>query len=635
MNAGGHIIIGTAGHVDHGKTELTAALTGIHTDRLPEEKRRGMTIVPGFVPLTLRSGRRLGLIDVPGHEKFVKNMLAGVAGIDMVLFVVAADEGVMPQTVEHLHILHLLGINKGVVAITKCDLVDAEWLELIREQVAELLAPTSLADAPVIAVSSVTGENIEELRSLLDEVAATVPERSCVGHCRLPLDRVFSKAGFGTVGTGTLWAGKLENGQKVQLWPSGGLARVRGLQVHGDAVETALAGQRTAVNLAGPAAESAQRGGWLAEPGLLRESFRIDIELRLLATARPLTQRSRLRIHHGTSEALGRVNLLDREELKPGESCFAQLQLETPLPPLRGDRMILRAYSPMITIGGATVLDADPPRHKRYQQLVLDALAKKAAGDDGENLLDLLRQAGAPLSSEALAQAAQAPQAELMPYLTDFLAAGRICSLDVDGETQYWLPETEEMLRERTAHMLADYHAKYPLRRGLPAAELRSRCFSTWKQKQLQALLAVWQAAGVLVVDGAILRSPDFSNQPDTAQESVLQRIAAAYAEAPFAPPDWNELMRQMHIPADSAAEYQLWLVENGWLIRAGELFFSSEAIRRAEEICRGLDGADGFTLAMVRDALATSRKYVQAILEYLDEEKITKREGDIRRFLQ
>lgn len=635
MNQNSHIIIGTAGHVDHGKTELTAALTGINTDRLPEEKKRGMTIVPGFVPLTLASGRRLGLIDVPGHEKFVKNMLAGVAGVDMVLLVVAADEGVMPQTVEHLHILHLLGIDKGVVAITKCDLVDEEWLALIREQVEELLAPTALAAAPVIAVSSVTGAHIGELRALLDEVAATVAEKPRAGHCRLPIDRVFSKAGFGTVITGTLWAGRLESGQKLQLWPSGGMTRVRGLQVHGEAVERAEAGQRTAVNLAGPDAEAARRGGWLAEPGLLRESYRIDIELRLLATAKPLGQRSRLRVHHGTSEALGRVNLLDREELAPGESCLAQLQLETPLPPLRHDRMILRAYSPTVTIGGATVLDPSAARHKRYDRQALDELAKKAADDDGESLLSLMRQAAAPLSLASLAQAAQQPQAELRPLLDEFLPLGRVAQLLVDGEAQYWLPETRDALCERALRLLAEYHRKYPLRRGMPVAELRARLFPGFKQKQLQVVLSAWQEAGALAVEGALARRADFRCQPNEAQAAQLAQISAAFAAEPFAPPEWGELLRRLRIPAAEAGEYLLWLTENKRLARAGELYFSAEALARAEALCRELDGPDGFTLAQARDALATSRKYVQALLEHFDEEKITRREGDIRRFIE
>ena len=295
-----HIIVGTAGHVDHGKTELTARLTGVNTDRLPEEKKRGMTIELGFVPLDLDNGLRLGLIDVPGHERFVKNMLAGAAGMDMVMLIVAADEGVMPQTVEHMNIINLLGIDKGVVVITKKDLVDEEWLGLVQEQVDELIAPTSLKDAPIVACSSVTGEGIAELRKVLEQVASSVKPKTASGYARLPIDRVFSKAGFGTVVTGTLWMGKLHPGDTVQIWPLGREARIRSLQVHGQSVGEAVAGQRTAVNLSGVEQDEAPRGGWLAAPGLLRESYRLDVALRLLPDAKPLPQRCRIRVHHGT-----------------------------------------------------------------------------------------------------------------------------------------------------------------------------------------------------------------------------------------------------------------------------------------------------------------------------------------------
>ena len=435
-----HIIVGTAGHVDHGKTELTARLTGVNTDRLPEEKKRGMTIELGFVPLDLDNGLRLGLIDVPGHERFVKNMLAGAAGMDMVMLIVAADEGVMPQTVEHMNIINLLGIDKGVVVITKKDLVDEEWLGLVQEQVEELIAPTSLKDAPIVACSSVTGEGIAELRKVLEQVASSVKPKTASGYARLPIDRVFSKAGFGTVVTGTLWMGKLHPGDTVQIWPLGREARIRSLQVHGQSVGEAVAGQRTAVNLSGVEQDEAPRGGWLAAPGLLRESYRLDVALRLLPDAKPLPQRCRIRVHHGTAEALARVSLLDREELQSGESCYCQLVLEEPLPPLRGDKLILRSYSPMYTIGGATVLDANPPRHKRYREDVLAEMEHKSSGDAGSALLDVLLQEKAPINLKTWAKDAQTPVQEVEPLVKQLLDAQRLFSLVIDGETFFLAP---------------------------------------------------------------------------------------------------------------------------------------------------------------------------------------------------
>lgn len=634
MNAGRHIIIGTAGHVDHGKTALTACLTGIDTDRLPEEKRRGMTIVPGFVPLTLDSGRRLGLIDVPGHERFIKNMLAGVGGVDMALLVVAADEGVMPQTVEHLHILHLLGIEQGVVALTKADLVDEEWLAMIREQVTELLKGSSLAGAPVVAVSAVTGEGIAELRQALDQAAAEVREKPLTGHARLPIDRVFSKAGFGTVITGSLWAGKISVGQHLQLWPGGRAVRVRGLQVHGGVVEQAFAGQRTAVNLAGLEADQVERGGWLAETGLLKGSYRLDVSLRLLADARPLAQRARLRVHHGTAEALGRVELLDREQLEPGESCYAQLMLERPLPPLRGDRLVLRAYSPMLTIGGATVLDADAPRHKRFHAPTLAALTARSDGSLAAALLDLLRRQDAPLNAAALSRAAQLPQAEIAPIVADLLAAESVTALEVDGEMQYLAADTVEQALGRSLHLLTEYHHKYPLRRGLPQAELRARLFPGYKQKAWQALLARWQGQGFVRVEGAALALTDFAAEPAEAERQLLTRIVAAYAAQPFAPPEWAEVLRHLGVEPTPGGEYLLWLTESGQLIRVGELCFAAAAVAEAECLLRALDGPEGFTLAAARDALNSSRKYVQPLLEYFDERRLTRRAGDIRHFI-
>jgi selenocysteine-specific elongation factor len=626
-----HIIVGTAGHVDHGKTELTAVLTGINTDRLPEEKKRGMTIVPGFVPLLLPNGLRLGLIDVPGHEKFVKNMLAGVAGVDMVMLVIAADEGVMPQTVEHLHILHLLGIDKGVVVITKADLVDEEWLELIKEQVAELLAPTTLKDAPLVVTSAYTGFGMDQLRERLMDVAEKVKKKPLSGHARLPIDRVFSKIGFGTVITGTLWSGSLKEGQKVELWPSGRAARIRSLQVHNEKVAEALAGQRTAVNLSGVETIESPRGGWLAEPGLLRESHRLDVSVRLLATAKPLPQRARLRVHHGTSEALARVNLLDREELVPGGSCFCQLELENPLPPLTGDKLILRAYSPMITIGGATILDVSPPRHKRYHPEIIAALEARTQGNGADRLAEVLNREAKPLNLQAAAKAAQSPEKEVAPLLGDLNNTKRALVLNIDGETAWLSAEVAADIRFRLTDVLRKYHQKYPLRKGYPLAEVRPRFFFAFTQKQMNALLALWQNEKIVAVQGAALALSDFTPQPEEKEQALLDRVVQAYREALFSPPLWSALTESLQIKGDAANELLQYLLEQGKLIKAGEFYFHFAAPAEALQRMKTAETVDGFGVGDIRELLGSNRKYTLALLEYMDTRKLTLRVGDKR----
>ena len=628
-----HIIIGTAGHVDHGKTELTLRLTGINTDRLPEEKKRGMTIELGFVPLILPNGRRLGMIDVPGHERFVKTMLAGAAGIDMALLVVAADEGVMPQTREHLNILHLLGIDKGVLVITKADLADEEWLELIYEQVRELVADTTLAKAPLIAVSAHSGHGIEELLQLLARVADDVPPKPAGGHPRLPIDRVFSKVGFGTVVTGALWQGALATGQALEIWPGGREARVRGLQVHGQQVEQAQAGQRTAVNVSGLPVRALPRGGWLAAPKLLRESWRLDVGLRLLKEAKPLYQRCRLRLHHGTAEILCRLQLLDREELAPGESCFAQLLLEKPLPPLRGDKLILRSYSPMTVVGGATVLDANPARHKRYRAEVLAELERHSGADTGGLLMTILEREGLLYNAAELAKESQLPRGEIEPLLQDMLLTqGKLAALIIDAETYYAPPAKLAQWLEGLRKALAHHHQQYPLRSGMPLATARAKYFAKLSQKQLAALIEMWRGQGLLRLEDGWLALPDFAPQPRDQHLQWLKSIEADYQADLFNPPDWAEEMERLKIPEAAQPELLLWLIEQGILIKAAEgVYFHAQAICAARDALTQIGDAEGFTLAQVRDALNTSRKYALPLLEYFDREKITKRVGERR----
>ncbi|MCL2496893.1 MAG: SelB C-terminal domain-containing protein, partial [Clostridiales bacterium] len=546
--------------------------------------------------------------------------------------VVAADEGVMPQTREHLNILHLLGIEKGVAVITKADLADEDWLELKHEQVRELLADTTLAQAPLVTVSSTTGQGMDKLLDTIARVAADVPPKPAGGHPRLPIDRVFSKVGFGTVVTGTLWQGELAVGQALEIWPGRREARMRGLQVHGQHVEQALAGQRTAVNISGLPVGALPRGGWLAASKLLRESWRLDVELRLLKDAKPLCQRCRLRLHHGTAEVLCRLQLLDREELSPGEICFAQLLLEKPLPPLRGDKLILRGYSPMTVVGGATVLNANPARHKRYRAEVLTELKRYSCADSGGLLLDILERDGLLYSMAELAGESQLPRGEIEPLLQDLLTQGKLIALSMDSETYYAPPAKLTKWLSGLRKALSDYHEKYPLRSGLPLATARAKYFPKLSQKQLAVLIETWRGQGLLRLADAWLALPDFAPQPRGKQSEWLQCLEADYESNLFNPPDWAGEMERLKAPEAEQTELLLWLIEQGVLIKATEgVYFHARAIAVARDVLARFEDADGFTLAQMRDALDTSRKYVLPLLEYFDREKITKRVGEKR----
>ena len=627
-----HIVIGTAGHVDHGKTLLTAALTGIDTDRLPEEKRRGMTIVPGYVALELPNGLKLGLVDVPGHEKFIKNMLAGVGGIDMALLVVAADEGVMPQTVEHLNILHLLGVRRGVVAITKCDMVedDEEWLEMVHEQVRKQLSRTLLHDAPIVDVSAATGYHIEQLKDTLAAVAGTVKERPPVGFSRLPVDRCFTKKGFGTIVTGTLWAGAISVGQRLEVLPQGRELRVRGIQVHGQAVERALAGQRTALNLVGDGAEDLSPGCWLAEKSLLRPSLRMDVKLDLLPDAGELSQRARVHLFHGTAQVSARVRFLDRETLRPGMSCLCQLELEKALPPLRGDRLILRSWSPEVTVAGATVLDADAPRYKLSDPNTMRRIAAKDGRDDSLTILDLLDREAKPIGLAGLKNLAQMTEEDTSSALAQLMEQKRAVRLEADPPL--WLSAE---LYERWPMLLGDtlraYHEKYPLRRGCPIAELRTEVFGRIQTKHLSLLLFSYQARGDIRVDGAVAALPGFAPCPDERQQQELARIAATYRKKMFIPPVWQELMASFHIADADAREYLPYLLDRSELERIENDYFCIDAVSEAARLLE--EQYDAFTVSQARDVLGTTRKYALPLLGEMDRRGITVREGEGRRF--
>jgi len=608
-------VIGTAGHVDHGKSVLVEALSGIDPDRLREEKERGMTIDLGFAWLTLPSGRDVSLVDVPGHERFIKNMLAGVGGIDLALLVVAADEGVMPQTREHLAIIDLLDIRSGVIAITKRDLVEDEMLELVAADVREAVEHTTLAEAPAVACSALTGAGLDELRAALDaRLESTAPKRD-IGRPRLPVDRSFTIAGFGTVVTGTLIDGSLAVGQEVAVVPNGPRARVRGLQHHSEQVETALPGRRTAVNLAGVAKEDVRRGQVLAPPGAIEPTKALDVHLRVLASnRRPLRHGAELTLHLGSAEVAARLSLLDAQELRPGAEGWAQLRLAGPVAAVRGDRFVLR--TPNDTVGGGVIVDVHPKRHRRHHEPTLDALAAAAEGSPADALLAALARVEPTPLAALTGETASSPE-ELRELAAALEREGRIVALGGALITA----EGFESLGRRARDAVDAYLLEHALRLGIPREELRSRL--GLDERVFAAAVDRWANGALLTAAGASVGLPGRVPELSGAQRDQADAYLVALAAEPYAPPTDGTP------PADVLA----YLEEAGAVVAVGEgIVFAADAYRTmVDAVVEHLEREGTITLAAVRDRFGTSRRYAQALLEHLDRERVTRRVGDAR----
>ncbi|NLA87328.1 MAG: selenocysteine-specific translation elongation factor [Clostridiales bacterium] len=622
-----HIILGTAGHVDHGKTTLVRYITGVNTDRFKEEISRGITIDLGFAPFVLPDGQRIGIVDVPGHERFIKNMLAGATGIDIVLFVIAADEGIMPQTREHMDILRLLGIDRGVVVLTKIDAVDEQWLELVREDVNEYLRETPLKDAPVLEVSSVTGEGIPALLDSISELCAQVRERSSAGMSRLAVDRVFTMSGFGTVVTGTLWGGSIRQGDTLELLPARKQARVRSLQVHGEKRDMVYAGERVAVNLTGVEKSFVERGSWLAAPGALRDSRRVDLRLELLNDAPEISQRTRVHVHHGTAEVLARVILLDRKSLAPGESCFAQLELEEPLSALPGDRVVVRFYSPLFTIGGGIILDAAALKYKRrFMEYELSRLAALYSGDPEQILLVLMKKDKNPWQMTHIASRLQISEQDTEELVRKMAVKGQLLSL---GDGYFFPAQTAENLRNDLASWLDGYFKRYPMRFGASKKEIAQNHFPKMEQKQQRAIFRYLANTGGFEQDETTIwlagRKPEIS----AAQAETIGGIRKLYQEAPFAPPLWSEAVAAFSISDREQGEFLQWFLRSGEMVRISDnVVYTRDALNKAEATLRERFPG-GFSLAEARDILGTTRKYAQQIGEYFDLIKVTYWDGE------
>jgi selenocysteine-specific elongation factor len=616
-------VIGTAGHVDHGKSTLVQALTGTHPDRLKEEREREMTIDLGFAWLTLPSGEAVGIVDVPGHIDFIENMLAGVGSLDAALFVIAADEGVMPQTREHLAILDLLKINAGVVALTKIDLVDADWLELIQLDVQEALRGTALASAPIVPVSARSGKGIPELLATLDQIVQQRSPRLDRGRPRHAIDRIFSVAGFGTVVTGTLIDGSLRVGDEVVILPQNLSARIRGLQTHKTKLETAVPGSRVAINLSGIDLADVQRGNVVTKPGWLSPTVLFDAQFEhLTSSPRPLAHNAEVKLFHGAAEVSAHVRLLNDEQLAPGRTGWVQFALREPLALVKGDRFIARLPSPSITLGGGVVIDPQPGRrHRRFKPEVVARLKTLARGTPAELLLKAL-EAGGPITSADLFKRAALSGVEAQVALRELLEMQQARQLKTD---LYIATGGWAALHTKISGELGAYHTANPLKIGMPREEMKSRLGLDTKTFNVIMEQAVQE--NIVAATGSVLHAPDFAIVFKPEQQKAIEVLIGKFRAAPWNTPLPKDAEQIVGIDVLAA------LIDQGRLIKLSEeVLLLAETYRSGvEEIRAYLIAHKTITVAQVRDLFNTSRKYALALMEYLDAQGITKRAGDER----
>ena len=627
-----HVIIGTAGHVDHGKTLLVKALTGIDTDRLKEEKKRGITIELGFAHLDWPDGTQAGIVDVPGHEKFIKNMLAGAGGIDLAMLIIAADDGVMPQTVEHLNILTLLGVKDGLIVITKADTVDPQWLEMMQEEIREKTEGSFLEGKPIVAVSAYTGQGIPELKEMLRHLVQNAQEKSLRIPFRLPVDRVFSVDGFGTVVTGTLIEGAVNEGDLAELTPSGAQTRIRNLQVHGKNAQTAYAGQRVALNLAGLKKTDIQRGDSVAKPGSVRTSRMLDVRLQnLKSSGRVILNDSQVHLFHGSAQLLAKVVLFGQDELKPGESCYAQLRLTEPIASKNGDRFVIRFFSPLETIGGGVILDDQPRRHKRSDPNIRQILNTKESGSRDDITVQILAEFGARLpTATQLVSRLQREEADIRDELY------RLCSRGLAMEPlpgRYIAAAAIDKVWKDCQEILNLYHRQNPLHAGIQPAELRQKLCKGMERSCADALIGILRQEGKIRKVGERYALADFTVVLTKRQRGIREKLLGIYSASGIETPITDHIIEGF--PSNERPEVRQVLES---LITSGDLILLTPQIclyrddyrRILDTVKTCFESSDSITLAQLRDLLNTSRKYAQAIIEYFDKIHITKKDGDI-----
>ena len=630
-----HVIIGTAGHIDHGKTTLIRAITGRNTDRLKEEQERGISIELGFTYFDLPSNQRAGIIDVPGHEKFIKNMLAGVMGIDIVLLVVAADEGIMPQTLEHLHILDLLGIKKGFVVLTKTDLVDKEWIDMVEEEVESEILGTFLEKSPIIRVSSTTKAGINEVIEIIDQYANELEEKDTKDMPRLPVDRVFTISGFGTVVTGTLLSGQLSIGEELQVFPGQRKARIRTLQVHDQYAKTAYGGQRVAINLAGLKKDDIQRGDTLAPVNSMSDTMMLDVKIKLLKGAdRYIDNRTRLRLYVGTKEILCRIVLLDREQLGPGEETYAQLRLEEETVAKRGDKFIIRFYSPMYTIGGGEILEPNPKKKKRFDEKALKELEVKEKGtsiDITEKIIED-NSKNFPTTKE-IAVLTSMLEESVRDEVQSLMEMKKVISFQLTKDLHVIHKNYYEEVKNRIIEELQNFHKKYPLRWGMSKEEIKNKYLGNAKPRVGDSFLDNLVKEGYLSQRLENLSIIDFEINLSPLQQNIREEILKKFNSSPYQPPKKEDLDTIGNSPKGEAGEVFISMVNDGDIVKLNEeLHLSKEAYENAVNILKEyLKEKESITTGEFRDLLNTNRKVAIALLEYFDQIKLTKREKDIR----
>lgn len=630
-----HVIIGTAGHIDHGKTTLIKALTGRDTDTLKEEKKRGISINLGFTYFDLPSGRRAGIIDVPGHEKFIKNMLAGVGGIDIVLMVIAADEGVMPQTREHLNILELLDIKKGIIVITKKDLVDDEWLKMVEDDIKKEVENTFLKDAPIIPVSSYTGDGIKTLTEIIDKETSDVEERDLYTDFRVPIDRVFTVSGFGTVVTGTLISGCINEGDACEIYTKEIETRIRGIQVHETPVKTAYAGQRVALNLASVKTSDIERGDVVSKAGSMNNSLMIDCRLRYLKDAEsPLTQRERIRLYHGTSEILARVVMLDNDMLKPGGTSFVQFRLEAPIAARRGDKYVIRTYSPMHTIGGGTIIEPNPKRHKVHDKKVIDELLVRENGDPLDIVDETVKKNSKSFPArEDIIRLSGKGISNLDDILKELIDSGKIAAISAGDETVYIHRSYIDDVKDKSKMLLQEFHRKNSLKYGMQKEEYKIKIFGkTIKQKVFDEILKIL-GKDLISFDLNLVWLKDFKVVFNKKQDLLKNEIYKIYGDARFQPARPDDVIKQFsRDEADAKAVFAA-LVDMKMLIKINdEIYITKTNLETAKEnLISYIEKNKQITAGEFRDLIGASRKYAVPVLEYFDSIKLTKRIEDKR----
>ena len=615
-------VIGTAGHVDHGKSTLVEALTGIDPDRLREEKERGMTIDLGFAWLQMPSGNEVSIIDVPGHERFVNNMLAGVGGIDLGLLVVAADESVMPQTREHLAILDLLQIKHGIVALTKKDLVDEDWLELVSTEVEEVLEGTALEGSAIYPVSAITGDGLPELIAAIDEMLTQTPAKRDIGRPRLPIDRAFSITGFGTVVTGTLIDGVLKAGQEVELAISGKTTRLRGLQTHRQKQDEAQPGTRVAANLMGISQDEISRGEVLTIPGWLKPTDALDVRLRVIPDApHALRHNMEVTVHTGSSEVLAKLRLLEGNQVEPGESTWAQLKLDRPLAIVKGDYYVIR--SNQTTLGGGNVVEIDAPRHRRMHAPTLERLAIMEQGSETDILLATIESSQPAAFNDLVKLANMSPDA-VKSEIEDMASEGAVITLGNGkvgpGTYAYTASGWAKLGRDAQA-ALEGYYKQFPLRRGAPKEELRSRLKIS--PQVFNFALPRLQQDSFVIEDGTLVRLLDYEPTLSVVQQRAVDAYLQDLEANPFSPSR----------DATPDAEVVNLLVEEGRVVKVDDavVFSASAYASMVEQISKHINDNGEITVAGVRDLFSTSRKYALALVDYMDAQRITHRVGDAR----